>query len=629
MDEIKQTKFKKKYIFYIVAVLVVALLAALPFIAEKAKNSSSSEASILTGTVETGTITKTLSGAGTLTDADATEIDLPDGVELTKYLVSNGDYVDVGDDLAAVDKVTVRSAISNVYSTMETLLDEMHTAELETKSDEITSSIKGTVKTIYAKAGDNVRDVMNEYGALAVLTDANGNDINVTGVTGTIDTVYITEGRSVYVGATMFYLTGVEDSGTLAVLAEKYNKYADLMARLYSMNESGTIKAEAAGVVTGIDEDAAAELARNYTTHVINASSAAYTSEGPVMEIIQAHEVGDVSGQGATLAEGEETRDEIFLLKVTSVSGPNPPDQILFTDAYPSYSPQFCQSGTDFDTCKEWADGLKNYTTISVGDIFQCVVTEEKNESGQWVAKKGVFTLLSSAQGGGQGGQGGQGQTGNTGSLGGGMSMGGASGTTSTGDELYSLTGTTIMSITPQEKMTITITIDELDILSVAKGDEATVTIDALTGRSFTGTVTAINTSGSNSGGNSKYTAEVTIEKDEDMLAGMNATATITVDTYENVTLIPVAALCEEGNRTVVYLSADSKSGELSNPVVVTTGVSDGESVEIKSGLTEGQSFSYEYYDTTPVVSGGGSGGFDLGSMMGGGGSGGRGGPGR
>ena len=207
--------------------------------------------------------------------------------------------------------------------------------------------------------------------------------------------------------------------------------------------------------------------------------------------------------------------------------------------------------------------------------------------------------------------------------------MGGASGTTSTGDELYSLTGTTIMSITPQEKMTITITIDELDILSVAKGDEATVTIDALTGRSFTGTVTAINTSGSNSGGNSKYTAEVTIEKDEDMLAGMNATATITVDTYENVTLIPVAALCEEGNRTVVYLSADTKSGELSNPVEVTTGVSDGESVEIKSGLTEGQSFSYEYYDTTPVVSGGGSGGFDLGSMMGGGGSGGRGGPGR
>ena len=611
MDEIKQTKFKKKYIFYIVAVLVVALLAALPFIAEKAKNSSSSEASILTGTVETGTITKTLSGAGTLTDADATEIDLPDGVELTKYLVSNGDYVDVGDDLAAVDKVTVRSAISNVYSTMETLLDEMHTAELETKSDEITSSIKGTVKTIYAKAGDNVRDVMNEYGALAVLTDANGNDINVTGVTGTIDTVYITEGRSVYVGATMFYLTGVEDSGTLAVLAEKYNKYADLMARLYSMNESGTIKAEAAGVVTGIDEDAAAELARNYTTHVINASPAAYTSEGPVMEIIQAHEVDATDGKDVVV---------YYIVKVTDVKD----GTVTVEDAYPDYANKIDQtvftSGFSGDAKK--------------GQIYQVTETIHYQDNGESAnprytvdKKEYVPTLLQDVADDKKDDS--KTPTGNTGSLGGGMSMGGASGTASTGDELYSLTGTTIMSITPQEKMTITITIDELDILSVAKGDEATVTIDALAGRSFTGTVTAINTSGSNSGGNSKYTAEVTIEKDEDMLAGMNATATITVDTYENVTLIPVAALCEEGNRTVVYLSADTKSGELSNPVEVTTGVSDGESVEIKSGLTEGQSFSYEYYDTTPVVSGGGSGGFDLGSMMGGGGSGGRGGPGR
>ena len=77
--------------------------------------------------------------------------------------------------------------------------------------------------------------------------------------------------------------------------------------------------------------------------------------------------------------------------------------------------------------------------------------------------------------------------------------------------QMYSLTETTVLSITPQEQVQIGITVDELDILSVSLQQEAKVTVDALPGQSFTGIVTEINTSGTNAGGNSKYTVMLTM----------------------------------------------------------------------------------------------------------------------
>ena len=41
--------------------------------------------------------------------------------------------------------------------------------------------------------------------------------------------------------------------------------------------------------------------------------------------------------------------------------------------------------------------------------------------------------------------------------------------------------------------------------------------------------------------------------------------------------------------------------GELTKPVPVETGLSDGEYVEIRSGLTEGKNIYYSYYDTVEL----------------------------
>ena len=190
----------------------------------------------------------------------------------------------------------------------------------------------------------------------------------------------------------------------------------------------------------------------------------------------------------------------------------------------------------------------------------------------------------------------------------------------------YSVDETTWLAVTPQDSMYITITIDELDILSLEEGLEAEVTLDAFPGQSFTGTVESISLSGSNEGGNSKYTAEVRIDRGDDMLAGMNASVKITLDTEEDVLCVPADAIQEDESGTYVYTSYDEKTETFGDAVYVETGISDGENVEIVSGLSEGDEYCYSVLDTVNYSSSSasGSGGFRFGGFGGGGGGGGQ-----
>lgn len=201
-------------------------------------------------------------------------------------------------------------------------------------------------------------------------------------------------------------------------------------------------------------------------------------------------------------------------------------------------------------------------------------------------------------------------------SSGGGMNMGGM-GQTQT-FETYTLDKLTVASVTSQEHMTVSITIDELDITSIYVGQEAIVSVDALGGEQFEAQISRISNSGENEGGNSKFTVEVTLAKSGDMLPGMYSSAFITLDTSESVPTVPVAALNKSGVETILYTSYDAEEGTLGNPVVVTIGCSDGENVEIISGLALGQTCYYEYYDTyveSNAPQQGNS--FNLGAMMG------------
>lgn len=176
--------------------------------------------------------------------------------------------------------------------------------------------------------------------------------------------------------------------------------------------------------------------------------------------------------------------------------------------------------------------------------------------------------------------------------------MGGYGSTGSSQTQLYSLNGDVLLTVTPLDTMTVTIAVDEKDIASVKTGMTAQLTMNALSDETFEGQVTRVAQTGSGSGGSSKFDVEITLSRESDMLPGMSTTAQLTLYEKMDVLTLPVAALRDEGGKTLVYTGKDKKTGEPANPVEVTTGLSDGENVEILSGIDSGTTVYYLYYDT-------------------------------
>ncbi len=184
--------------------------------------------------------------------------------------------------------------------------------------------------------------------------------------------------------------------------------------------------------------------------------------------------------------------------------------------------------------------------------------------------------------------------------------------------------GETTLSICPGTKMTVSISVDETDILSLEAGQEATVNVDALGDDAVAGTVTEIDTSSAtSSGGVTVYTVTVTFDKVDGMLSGMTADVSIVIEGVDDALLIPSDALTQTSSTSYVYTTYDEETGELGGMVEVTTGLNNGSYVEITEGLDEGDTVYYfEKEDNSFGFGGmgggrpGGMGGGDFGGGM-------------
>ena len=157
---------------------------------------------------------------------------------------------------------------------------------------------------------------------------------------------------------------------------------------------------------------------------------------------------------------------------------------------------------------------------------------------------------------------------------------------------------TEIYSILPQDVMTVDISVDELDIGSINVGGPVIVSLDSLPGQSFEGKIVSVDKEGTYDSGNTKYTVTVSVARTEQMYAGMNAGIKIDTSGDEEYLTVPAAALTDEGGKTYVYTGYNEEENELEGKTEVTTGLSDGEDVEITSGLKAGDEVCYRYADT-------------------------------
>ena len=117
----------------------------------------------------------------------------------------------------------------------------------------------------------------------------------------------------------------------------------------------------------------------------------------------------------------------------------------------------------------------------------------------------------------------------------------------------------TVAIIYDLSALTFEMSIDELDIFSVEKGQEVSVTSDAIS-EVFYGEITKISKVGSTSGGTTVYPVTVTITDEaalKKLLPGMNIDAEITVKRVENVIAVPTGAVAR-GNTVKVVKNPDA-----------------------------------------------------------------------
>ena len=150
-----------------------------------------------------------------------------------------------------------------------------------------------------------------------------------------------------------------------------------------------------------------------------------------------------------------------------------------------------------------------------------------------------------------------------------------------------------LLTMCPNEQMSVTISIDETDILSLEVGQEADITVSSVSEDTFTGTVTEISKEATTSSGVTYYSAVVTMDKVDGMLPGMTASVDVKIEGVEDAILIPVEALHQTSATYYVYTSYDEETEQYGGMVEVTIGMQNSNYVEIVSGLEEGDTVYY------------------------------------
>lgn len=676
MDQ-KQQKNTKKYVLCAVLAIAVMLLASLPILFSDEEAETGPQASILSAQSAERSISGVLLSGGTLIAEDPVTVTIPAEVKLTEYLVKNGDLVTEGQAIATVDRVSVMAAIAQVQEAMEEIRSDMDKIANEKEPTIIKAAVGGTVKTIYANTGEDVRDVLLRDGALAVIsmdglmavtvscntdlsvgdtvpvtltdgTEAEGtvtsnldgkltvtikdegfsvgeaavlstvegsaigsgtlyinSPWNVMAYSGTVSKVRVSEGAAVSAGRRLFDLKDTSQTAEYDSLSREHRQYEELMLTLFKLYQSETVAAPQDGMITGID---------GAGTYMLS-----FDSDAPRIRLLaNAPDGSDNAAYTNYVGQVTEIGIDGLLVKIN-------PSPISVTDymdlsAVPTDTALMTYRTTYWASAPVYELSGGQWVQISSGSIQEGDILLFCGSEGNfvWVIRIGTAAVDTEAPSTNDPSEPVQptepddatspttpsapGNQGNKNSQSSGRSPStGSSAAQKEETERYTTGTVTIASVTGQGHVTVQVTIDEMDIRKVWVGQPVILTVDALGGVTCTASVTEILSETANEGGNTKFTVLVTAERKPDMLAGMTAHVKMVLPEEAAEICIPVAALTEKGSATLVYTGYDEETGMLTDPVSVTTGLSDGEYVQILSGLNTAQRVYYPYYDTLVI----------------------------
>lgn len=149
-------------------------------------------------------------------------------------------------------------------------------------------------------------------------------------------------------------------------------------------------------------------------------------------------------------------------------------------------------------------------------------------------------------------------------------------------------TGLTVCQVQSINSFNASVDVDELDIAGVKTGQTADVSVDALSGKVFSGTVQKISQVGVPANGVTTFSVTISVSDPTGLMSNMSASADIHTGDNQNTLLVPVEALQTKGADR--YLTVRTTSGKTTKDtqVKVTAGLIGDTQAEITSGVNEG-----------------------------------------
>lgn len=495
----KKSFFKSKWFKRIIflAVIVAVIVGFLLYKNYKAAKEAAAEATSKTSVISRGDITVKITGSGTVEPYDEYNIVPTVTGTIDASYFEEGDYVEEGDVLYKFDSTVADNAIKTAQNSIKTAQNSVTSAQngitqaqttLSNRADDVQKAKDNIAKlTIYA----------NSTGKVSGLNLTIGNDAS-----GSICTITDTETLLVKVpfNKSQFDQISVGDSVTVNI--EKYmTTAAGTVRRKYSAAGTGSDGSVVYDVEILINDNVALPEG-TIVTATVHTSSGSITSSltgsvyYPDPTTVMAEQSGKVQKVYVNNGDWVKQGDIIAQLESTTLQDALKTAQQNYTNAQTSLQ----------EAQNSYQNALTNLENA------QSTLEDRQSDADDYTITAPISGVVLSKS-------------------------------YKAGDTIYGSNSTTLMVIADMSKMKFTISVDELDIASIAVGQEVEVTSDALEGVELVGYITNISKMGSSQNGVTNYPVEVTINDPGELMSGMNVSAEIIVSEATNVIRVPVSAV--------------------------------------------------------------------------------------
>ncbi|MGI6003124.1 MAG: HlyD family efflux transporter periplasmic adaptor subunit [Lachnospiraceae bacterium] len=576
----------KKKLIILLAVMAAAVIAA-SAVYSSTRSAASDVSDAQSYEVDNGTISKEVTGSGKLEAADKTEVKVPAGIAVESVAVEAGDTVAEGDTLAVLDAESITDSLVKIESSLKSVKDTLNSG----------SSLTALQKE---QLNNQKADLEQAQSDLNKLKEDPTIKAPVSGIIGTVG---VTEGSETAAGTA----------------AQQTASPSGTDSSSETQSEGGSFTVQSADQT----DRPAAELltCRTWNTEGVkgNVPAVLFLTEesegetGTQQESTVITDFRGLTGELAAPAAGQSmpTTDSLFKSGEGNADG----SQFAAANHYTgtirwNQEAETFQAGTQYvavvtllaqdgyifssGSVPQFAGALYQGQPVISEDGTRMQIQihypntgsdeTEQTSSGETAIGSGLpdYSALGDLSDSGLSDD----------------ALSAAGGSTDTGSQqaniTYSDSQCTAFTILQGSQADVKISVDEQDILSVAEGQKATVTLDALEGQEFDGTVEKVASTATEGSSSAKYAVTVRIDMPENVKYGMSAQASIKVGEAENVPVIPMAALQQEGHKLFVYTKVN-EDGSLGGEKEVKTGLSDGENVAVTSGLKKGDTIYYQY----------------------------------